>query len=66
MAELAAARRTNREIGNELYITLNTVSTHLRSVYRKLNISSRAQLPAHFGTDANPEWLRIGRPGTRV
>lgn len=45
VAELAAAGRTNREIGEELYVTLNTVSTHLRSVYRKLNINSRAQLP---------------------
>jgi DNA-binding CsgD family transcriptional regulator/tetratricopeptide (TPR) repeat protein len=50
VAELAAAGRTNREIGSELYVTLNTVSTHLRSVYRKLNIKSRAQLPGHFGS----------------
>jgi DNA-binding CsgD family transcriptional regulator len=48
VAELAAAGHTNREIGRELYITLNTVATHLRSVYRKLNISSRAQLPAQL------------------
>jgi DNA-binding CsgD family transcriptional regulator len=45
VAELAAAGHTNREIGGELFITLNTVSTHLRSVYRKLDISCRAQLP---------------------
>jgi len=54
VAALAAAGRRNHEIGSELYVTLNTVSTHLRSVYRKLNISSRAQLPAHFGPAARP------------
>jgi DNA-binding NarL/FixJ family response regulator len=57
VAELAAAGRTNREIGNELYVTLNTVSTHLRSVYRKLNINSRAQLPAHLKPIADPNHL---------
>jgi ATP/maltotriose-dependent transcriptional regulator MalT len=54
VAELAAAGRTNREIGSELYVTLNTVATHLRSVYRKLNISSRAQLPAHVAPVSDP------------
>ncbi|HUO72589.1 MAG TPA: helix-turn-helix transcriptional regulator [Solirubrobacteraceae bacterium] len=57
VAELAATGRTNREIGHELYVTLNTVSTHLRSVYRKLNIGSRAQLTAHFGPAADSRRL---------
>jgi len=33
---------------------LHTVSTDLRSVYRKLDISSRAQLPAHFAGSRPP------------
>ena len=57
VAELAVAGRTNREIGTELYVTLNTVSTHPRSVYRKLNISSPAQLPAHFAPVAGLSWV---------
>lgn len=32
---------TNREIAAELDITTNTLKTHLRSLYRKLNVSSR-------------------------
>lgn len=34
-------RLTNREIAAELDITTNTLKTHLRSLYRKLNVSSR-------------------------
>jgi DNA-binding CsgD family transcriptional regulator len=46
VAELAAKGRTNREIGEGLFVTINTVAAHLASVYRKLGINSRAQLPA--------------------
>jgi DNA-binding CsgD family transcriptional regulator len=45
VAELAVDGLTNREIAEELVVTLKTVETHLRSVYRKLGIRSRAQLP---------------------
>jgi DNA-binding CsgD family transcriptional regulator len=46
VAELAAKGRTNREIGEGLFVTINTVAAHLASAYRKLGINSRAQLPA--------------------
>jgi DNA-binding CsgD family transcriptional regulator len=66
VAELAAAGRTNRDIGNELYVTVNTVSKPLRSVYRKLDISSRAQLPSSLRADPSPDLLshsdRLDRP----
>jgi LuxR family transcriptional regulator, maltose regulon positive regulatory protein len=32
-----------REIGGELYLSLNTVKTHTRAIYRKLGVSSRKQ-----------------------
>jgi LuxR family maltose regulon positive regulatory protein len=32
---------TAREIGDELYLSINTVKTHTRSIYRKLGVSSR-------------------------
>jgi LuxR family maltose regulon positive regulatory protein len=32
---------SNREIASELFVTANTVKTHLRSIYRKLDVASR-------------------------
>jgi ATP/maltotriose-dependent transcriptional regulator MalT len=46
IAEMAASGRTNRNIAQELFLTLKTVETHLSHTYRKLDITSRAQLPA--------------------
>jgi LuxR family maltose regulon positive regulatory protein len=37
-----ATRLSNREIASELYVSLNTLKTHLRSLYRKLGVESRA------------------------
>jgi DNA-binding CsgD family transcriptional regulator len=45
VAELAAAGGTNREIAQTLFVTEKTVETHLGRSFRKLNISSRRQLP---------------------
>jgi hypothetical protein len=36
--------RAAREIAEQLYITLRTVETHLTHVFRKLQITTRAQL----------------------
>ncbi|AGL15951.1 AAA family ATPase [Actinoplanes sp. N902-109] len=44
VAELAARGRTNREIANELFVTVSTVEQHLTRVYRKLSISNRSDL----------------------
>ncbi len=46
IAEFAAAGATNREIAQTLFVTEKTVETHLGRTYRKLDISSRRQLPA--------------------
>jgi LuxR family maltose regulon positive regulatory protein len=40
---LLATDLTLREIGRELYLSMNTVKTHTRSIYRKLGVSSRAE-----------------------
>jgi DNA-binding CsgD family transcriptional regulator len=45
VAQMAAEGPTNREIAQALFVTPKTVEIHLSSVYRKLGISSRAQLP---------------------
>jgi LuxR family maltose regulon positive regulatory protein len=34
---------SHRQIGENLYVSLNTVKTHVRSIYRKLGVSSREQ-----------------------
>ena len=44
IAALAGDGRSNREIAQTLFVTPKTVETHLRHVYRKLDISGRAQL----------------------
>ncbi|MFB6811014.1 AAA family ATPase [Streptomyces sp. NPDC056387] len=45
VATLAAQGLTNREISAKLYLTVSTVEQHLTRVYRKLQISSRGDLP---------------------
>jgi DNA-binding CsgD family transcriptional regulator len=49
IAGLAAAGHTNREIGGELFVTKATVESHLRSVFRKLDVHSRDELAARLG-----------------
>jgi LuxR family maltose regulon positive regulatory protein len=40
---LLATNLTQREIGRELFLSLNTVKSHTRSIFRKLGASSREQ-----------------------
>jgi DNA-binding CsgD family transcriptional regulator len=44
IARLAAEGLTNREISERAFVSVNTVEANLTRVYRKLGISSRAQL----------------------
>ena len=46
VTELAAGGLTNRQIAQELFVTMATVETHLRHAFRKLDVSSRGQLGA--------------------
>jgi LuxR family transcriptional regulator, maltose regulon positive regulatory protein len=43
---LLASDLSQREIGAELYISLNTIKFHIRNVFRKLAVSSRAEAVA--------------------
>ena len=43
---LLSSRLSLREIGNELYVSVNTIKTHTRNVYAKLRVSSRQQAVA--------------------
>jgi LuxR family maltose regulon positive regulatory protein len=40
---------TNQEIAEALFLSINTVKTHLRSVYRKLGVATRRQAIARGG-----------------
>ena len=54
VSELAVLRflpshMTNQEIAEALFLSINTVKTHLRSVYRKLGVSTRRQAISRGG-----------------
>ena len=46
VASLVAQGLTNRQIAEQLFVTIKTVETHLMAVYRKLGIRRRDELPA--------------------
>jgi DNA-binding CsgD family transcriptional regulator len=50
IAELVALGRTNAEISSELWITENSVKQALKRMFRKLEVSSRAELVARLLT----------------
>jgi DNA-binding CsgD family transcriptional regulator len=45
VCRMAAKGLKNAEIAQALFVSLTTVETHLRSAYRKLDISTRTELP---------------------
>ena len=48
IARLAAAGHSNREIGEQLFLSPRTVGSHLYRIFPKLDITSRAQLSARL------------------
>jgi LuxR family maltose regulon positive regulatory protein len=46
LLRLLASELSQREIGSELFISLNTVKGHVRSIFRKLGVNSRADAVA--------------------
>lgn len=51
VAQAAARGLSNREIAESLYLSTGTVKNQLASVYRKLSLSSRSQLPDALDSD---------------
>jgi DNA-binding CsgD family transcriptional regulator len=62
VADLARAGRTNREIAAQLYLSVNTVETHLSHVYRKLGINGRWQLIAGDDGSSDGRSLAVRPP----
>jgi len=54
VGELAASGVTNADIARSLVVSLRTVETHLTSVYRKLDIKRREDLPELRQADESP------------
>jgi DNA-binding CsgD family transcriptional regulator len=52
VATAAATGLTNREIGQALFVSMSTVEMHLTNTYRKLGVSSRAELAVAIEADA--------------
>ena len=50
VAELVATGRSNREVANELVVSVRTVESNLTRIYRKLGVRSRAELAAGWRT----------------
>ena len=44
---------SNQEIASELFVSVNTVKTHLKAIYRKVGVSSQRELI---------EWVRVLAP----
>jgi DNA-binding CsgD family transcriptional regulator len=44
VARLVATGATSREVASQLFLSPRTIEAHLRSIFRKLGITSRRQL----------------------
>jgi DNA-binding CsgD family transcriptional regulator len=52
-----AEGKTNKEVGAALFLSHKTVEFHLSRIYRKLDLTSRAELIRRFATEGEPSVL---------
>jgi DNA-binding NarL/FixJ family response regulator len=52
IAGLIAAGRTNREVAEQLVLSVRTIDAHLRNIYGKLGVRSRVELTREVEPDA--------------
>jgi DNA-binding NarL/FixJ family response regulator len=51
VAELLRARHTNREIAQELFLSMKTVESHVRHIFNKLGATSRIEVASIVDRD---------------
>lgn len=73
VAELVSSGRTNREVADDLFMSVHTVEAHLSSIYRSLGIRSRSELgrvlrdrAATIRDSASPIQDATGLPGSET
>jgi LuxR family transcriptional regulator, maltose regulon positive regulatory protein len=47
VVRLLPTRLSTREIGRELYVSVTTIRSHVQAIYRKLEVTTRAEAVAH-------------------
>jgi DNA-binding CsgD family transcriptional regulator len=57
IAQLAAEGLTNREIGEKLFLSHRTISTHLHRIFPKLGITSRSELARILPAEPAPDFV---------
>jgi DNA-binding CsgD family transcriptional regulator len=53
VAAMVATGRTNREVADELFLSVHTVEANLKRIYRKLGVRSRTELASRFPRGEN-------------
>jgi DNA-binding CsgD family transcriptional regulator len=61
IAALVAQGHTNREVASAMFVTENTVQTHVRHIFQKLGVRSRTELAARL-VPAPPSTAAAARP----
>ena len=65
IAALVAQGQTNREVATAMFVTENTVQTHVRHIFQKLGVRSRTELAARLLSTAEVILPVARLPGDR-
>ena len=53
--KLLVTGKSNREIGDEIFVTSHTIKAHLDSIYNKLKVHNRVQAVVEYIKKYNPD-----------
>ena len=63
IAGLVTQGKTNREVASAMFVTENTVQTHVRHIFQKLGVRSRTELTAQLLSASADTRIASGSPG---